>query len=336
MNFPDGSKVFVFPDSDELPHEPGPEDNWQESFVITWYDLTQSIGGLIRIGHEPNYPGGARSQVMFNIVSPEGVFRRTRYLPLEPRHRPKNGAVTGDDALRYEYDGQIHWSFKDADLEMKLDVDSFVPPVDIFRRPENESASKFLGAHVDAGCSVSGTLTVKGKTYHIKHGLGVRDHAWGPRSWAALLSHRWNVGTFDRDNSFVMMSFLSAGSRLASFGWVIRGDKVILAEKAESYARIGIDGGSNFGGTVRMTLTTGEIFEVQFDPFYPCLASFINNTAFYDSLSRVSWGDKVGFGVFEHSANIQVGALLPENFDGSYPPNSASEWHEAKPLLAHR
>jgi hypothetical protein len=273
---------------------------------------------------------------MFNIVSPQGVFRRTGYLPLEARHRLKNGAVTGDDTLRCEYDGNIHWSFKDTDIDMKLDVDIFVPPVDIFRRPENESASKFLGAHIDAGCSVSGTLTVKGKTYQIKDAPAVRDRAWGPRSWAALLSHRWNVGTFDRENSFVAMSFLSAGSKLASFGWIIRGKTVILASKVESYARIGVDGGSNFGGTLKMTLVTGEVFEVEFDPFYPCLASFINNTAFYDSISRVTWGDKVGFGIFEHSANIQCGVALPESFDGSYAPESSNPWQEAKPLLMHR
>lgn len=336
MEFIDGSKVFVFPENDELPHEPGPDENWQESFVITWYDLTQSIGGLIRIGHEPNHKDGPRSQIMFNIVSPQGVFRRTGYLPLEARHRTKNGAITGDDTLRCEYDGNIHWHFKDTDIEMKLDVDIFVPPVDIFRRPENESASKFLGAHIDAGCSVSGTLTVKGKTWQVKDAPAVRDRAWGPRSWAALLSHRWNVGTFDRENSFVAMSFLTAGSKLASFGWVIRGKTVILAQKVESYARIGVDGGSNFGGTLKMTLVTGEVFEVEFNPFYPCLASFINNTAFYDSLSRVTWGDKVGFGVFEHSANIQCGTQLPESFDGSYSPESSSPWYEARPLLINR
>jgi hypothetical protein len=86
-----------------------------------------------------------------------------------------------------------------------------------------------------------------------------------------------------------------------------------------------------------MTLITGEIYEVKFDPFYPCVASFINNTAFYDSVSRVTWGDKVGFGIFEHSANIQAGTVKPESFDGGYAPDSSiGEWFEAKPLLMHR
>ena len=334
MDLMDGGEVFVFPESDELPHQPGLQENWQESFVITWYDLKHSIGGLIRVGHEPNYKGGGRSQIMFNILSPEGVYRRTGYLPLEPRHRPKNGAITGDDTLRYEFDGKIHWTYKDTDIEMKLDVAAFVPPVDIFRRAGNQSATEFLGAHVDAGCSVSGTLTVKGKTYNIKDAPAVRDHAWGPRSWAALLAHRWIVGTFDRENSFVAMSFLSSGSPLARFGWVIRGSKVILADKVDIMAKVGIDGGTNFGGTLKMTLVTGEIFEVKYDPFYPCLASFVSNTAFYDSLSRVTWGDKVGFGVFETSSNIQIGTLPPECYDGSYPPDSPSVWHEARVLLA--
>jgi hypothetical protein len=339
MEFIDGGQVFVFPKLHERPHAPGPEEFWQESFVIIWYDPRQAVGGFFRLAHEPNCQGG-QSQIICNIFSPEGVYRRTGFHPIQARHRLENGYVSGDDSLRYMYDEGMRWWFRDSGIEMDIEVDDFVPAVDIHRNGAPDSSSHgaqvYLGAHVDAGCSVTGTLKVKGRTYQIKDALAVRDHAWGPRAWTALLAHRWIVATFDRENSLVAMSFLTTGNPLAKYGWVIRGDKVIRAEKIDIRAIIGMDGATNLGGTLRMTLTTGEVLEAKYEPYYPCIALCVRNNAVYDSISRVTWGDKVGFGVFETSSNTQAGTREPEYFEGSYTADAAGKWHEAKILIASR
>jgi len=167
-------------------------------------------------------------------------------------------------------------------------------------------------------------VTVKGKTYQV-NGLGVRDHGWGTRAWNSLLSHRWNLGTFDRENSFVAMSFVTTENKLAKFGWVIRGDKVIFAEDLEIRAIIAHDGATNLGGSTRMTLTTGEILEAKFEPLYPCIASWVHQTICYDSMCKVTWGNRVGFGVFETTNNIQGGTLRPVVYDGSMGPDG---WYQ--------
>ena len=329
MDIVGGGSVFVYPESDEIPHKPGTHENWQESFVIIFYDQQQNVGGMFRLGHEPNYQGG-KSQIFSNVFSPNGVFHRTAHLPLKPGNRLPNGLVSGDDTLRYEYDGKnILWTLNDKDVSAKLKVDLFVPPIDAHKREGEANAVSYTGAHVDAGCAITGTVTVKGKTYKID-ALGIRDHGWGTRDWNSLLSHRWNWGTFDKNNSFVVQSYLTTSNQLVKFGWVIRDGKVILGNKVEVLALIGEDGATNFGGFTRMTLTTGEVVEARFEPHYPSIASWVHQTICYDSLCRVTWGDKVGVGVFETSCNLQGGTLKPTVYDGSIGPDG---WYDYQPLL---
>ena len=332
MDIEGGGRLVVFGPEDELPHTAGTQENWQESFVIIWYDLKQHIGGFFRLGHEPNYNGG-RTQTMANVFSPEGAYHYSTDHPLLPKHRLKNGFSNGEETLRYEYiDGRIHWALKDTDVEMNLVVDCYVPAVDAHRREGQQNAASYTGAHVDAACGVSGTLTVKGRSWSIDNALAVRDHGWGTRDWNSLLSHRWTLGTFGRDDSFVAMSFLTTGNQIARFGWVIRGNKVIFAEKVEIRAIIAHDGATNLGGTTRMLLTTGEVLEASFEPAYPCIASWVHQTICFDSMCRVKWGDRIGFGVFENTNNIQAGTLRPPVYDGAI---AADGWHpDIRPLLA--
>ncbi len=330
MDIVGGGRVFVYPDSDEIPHTPGAHENWQESFVIIWYDQKQHVGGLFRLGHEPNYKGG-QSQVFINVFSPAGIYHRTASMPLRPQDRLKNGFTSSDGALRYEYNGKnILWSLKEKGVDVNLVVDCFVPPIDAHKREGTGTAASYTGNHVDAGCGITGTITVKGTTYKID-ALGIRDHGWGTRDWNSLLSHRWNWGTFDKNNSFVAQTFLTTANKLVRFGWVIRDGKVIMADKIEVLSLIGEDGATNFGGYTRMVLTTGEVLEARFEPYYPSMASWVHQTICYDTLCRVTWGDKVGVGVFESTCNIQGGTARPVVYDGSIGPDG---WYKHQPMLA--
>ncbi|MDT3671227.1 MAG: hypothetical protein ROZ37_12965 [Aromatoleum sp.] len=309
MDIVGGGKMHVYPPSEQLPHEPGPEENWQESFVLIWYDLKQSVGGFFRLGHEPN---AGRSQFMTNIFAPEGIFHRSSTLPLRPEDRRDNGLSNGDGSLGYEYDGRnIVWTVREPGIEARLVVDNWVPDINGFAPRDRAPGDRFHRDHVDAACGVRGTLTVKGRTYEVE-ALAVRDHGWGPRAWGGYLSHRWLLGTFDRDNSFLAVTRLTGDSPITRVGWVIRNGQAIYAEKIEVEAIILADAGTNRGGNLRMTLETGERFEAKFEPLVPCLASWVHGIICFDSMCRVRWGDRVGFGIFETTANLQAGTRRPE------------------------
>lgn len=327
MKTVDGKKVFVYAPEDEKPHTPGPEVNWQESVVLYWYDEQQHLGGFFRLAHEPNSNGGETSFVI-TVFAPGVVFRRTEKLPLRDSDKLENGFNNGDDSLVYEYDGEkIYWSLQQDDIDLRLVVDPFVPPIDAHRKEGEYSGEDILSAHIDAACGVKGSFTIRGNSYQV-NAIGVRDHAWGNRDLSTLLSYRWLIGTFDEQNSFVAMTFLSTANKPTQFGWVIRGDTVIMAEKVNVKAIIGEDGATIFGGNLQMTLTTGEVFEVKFDPILPSFGIFfvfLHPTFYHDCLCRISWGDKRGFGVFEGTNNIRGGTIRPETFVGSI---GADGWHE--------
>lgn len=330
MEIEGGGKLAVFSDQDELPHKPGQQKNWQESFVIIFYDEKQSVGGFFRLGHEPNYNGG-QSQIFSNIFSPNGTYHRTGHIPIKKKHRLKNGFVSGDNTLRYEVvDGVIQWQLKDKDVAMDITVDTFVPPYDVHRREGQDNATDYTGAHVDAACSVTGTVTVKGKKYKLKDALAFRDHGWGERSWTTLYAHRWTVGVFDRKTSFFALTFLNSDYELVKFGYVINNNKITFAKDVEVRAIIGEDGATNFGGTTKMTLTTGEVIEVKFEPYYPSIASWVHVTICYDTMSKVTWGKKTGFGIFESTCNNQGGTRRPEKYVGSTGPDG---WYQGCELI---
>ena len=69
MQMVGGGKMHVYPPEDEGAHPHGTEPNWQESVVLVWWDLKQSIGGYLRIGHEPNHNGG-EAVIWTNFITP--------------------------------------------------------------------------------------------------------------------------------------------------------------------------------------------------------------------------------------------------------------------------
>ena len=319
-----GGKMHVYPPGDETPHQAGTQTYWQESVVLTFWDTQNAVGGYFRIGHEPNFNGG-QVALWSNVLTPAGVFHRADDLPMAAGDQFAKGFGADRGALRYDYDGHITWTVKEPDVSAVLRVDDFHPAIDGYQRDGKSQLGDFAPQHVEVACRVTGTVTAKGKTYQAD-GLGMRDHGWGVRTWGDLLSHRWTVGTFDRDNSFCAVCFLAANDKLAKFGWVIRGDKVIFADKVDVVSYIECDGTSNRGGVTRMTLSTGEIFEAHFEAVSTSLMSWIHGIACMDTLCKVRWGDRHGVGQFESTANIQHGTRHPTCFDGGAGPNG---WYPA-------
>ncbi|WP_159872293.1 hypothetical protein [Novosphingobium sp. 9U] len=319
MHFIDGSAVHVYPPQDERPHPPGPDESWQESFVIYWYDPETRVGGGFRLGTEPNHEGG-RSQFLIMLLTPEGAYRRITCVPSQPGDVSADGVASGDGTLRYRFDGErIYWTLQEAGVAVSLTVELTVPPVNAHRRAGIGSAEAVMSAHVDAACKVTGSVMLEGRAYAVD-GFGIRDHAWGNRDLSTLRSHRWLIADMGDGDTFVAMTFLSADDTLAKFGWMIRGNTVHLASHVATRAHVDDDGATAWGGTLAMTLDTGESIEARFDPVYRPFGlgwTFIHPTFYTDAYCRVTIGERTGFGIFEASANIRGGTLIPATTDGA-------------------
>ena len=305
-----GGEIQVYDQADEGPHQAGPQELWQESVVLLWWDLKQSIGGFYRIGHELNHKDGPMIALWSSTVSREGIFKKTTYLPLRPQDRMARGFGSGDGSLRFEHDGDCVWTLEDQDISATLRIHDFHPGIDCY--PKRGAISEFAPHHMEVAGRVSGSLKVKGRQYQVE-ALGFRDHGWGVRDWASLLSHRWLAGVFGEDLSFCALSWHTVDDSMAQFGWVVKHDTVIFARKLDIVAYVECDAMTTRGGRLRMTLTTDEVVEVEFEALAPSMMSFHHGIACVDTLCRISSGGRVGIADFETTANGQQGRRQPKN-----------------------
>src|SRR3546814_15971558 len=88
-----------------------------------WYDGKAGIGGLQRIGHEPNRDGG-KAVLWSNVFTTEGVrYRRCLSdLPLRPEDRLANGFGALDH--KFIFNGNPRWIVRDEGIEVDLNVRS--------------------------------------------------------------------------------------------------------------------------------------------------------------------------------------------------------------------
>ncbi|MGQ0696626.1 MAG: DUF7065 domain-containing protein [Panacagrimonas sp.] len=316
-----GGKVHVYEAIDEGPHPAGPQEMWQESVVLVWWDQAQAIGGFYRIGHELNHKDGPMIALWNNTWTPQGFFKKTAYLPLRPQDRIANGFGSGDDSLRFEYDGQCVWTLHDEEISATLRVEDFHPAIDCY--PKKGAISEFAPHHAEVSGRVRGTLTAKGHTYTV-NALGFRDHGWGERLWPTLLSHRWMAGVFDQDLSFCALSWHGSDDTLVQFGWIVRDDKVIYGKDVDILVHIECDAMTVRGGALKMTLTTGEVLDVTFERLANSVVSFHHGIACVDTMCRIRYGDRVGIADLETSSNPQHGTRKPQKLSRGVINNG---WH---------
>ena len=157
MQITGNAKVKFFGLKDELRHPHSEDPNWQESVVMHWYDAANGIGGLHRIGHEPNCDGGVA--VLWSMVfSRDGWrYKRDLTLPLTTADRPAEGFGAGSQ-LRFTCNPVPTWSVDDGPLTLELECRDFCPPIDT----SSTFARNLADGHFEAAGSLPGACATKG------------------------------------------------------------------------------------------------------------------------------------------------------------------------------
>ncbi|OCL15385.1 hypothetical protein AOQ84DRAFT_370422 [Glonium stellatum] len=320
MTFPselklDGGKTLkVYGDEINVRQKPGPAANWQDSVVLVWWDEENSVGGFHRLGHEPNVEGGGRVTLWTNLISPDGIFKRTQSISLRENDLlPNGGYGSGDDTCAFEFlNGEHIWTINDTDASARIIFNDHGPNIDCFPK-KGAMSTEFATAHFDIPSHISGTITMKGKDYKLQ-GLGLRDHAWGPRDWGnTVYSHRWVCGTCGPVCSFIAVAWHSTGDKIADFGWVVRDGQVTMAKEIDLLTYMEMDSCINRGRRVRFTLTTGEVLDVECNAVpTKGLVCYYNDIACADRICKFQCSNGYsGFANFECSSNIQFGKRRP-------------------------
>jgi hypothetical protein len=168
---------------------PGPDPWWQDSAFLEWYARDAGVGGVFRIGHEPNQNGGSAA-LWFGLATGDGKrYRRNAVAPLSDQDRLPNGFGALDGRYRITYDGAVRYEMDDDDCRVRLVAEDFYPRTDLFPRSAGMLSDEFARAHFEAAGRITGTVELAGTSYAID-GLYQRDRSFGVRRWDTLLNHR--------------------------------------------------------------------------------------------------------------------------------------------------
>jgi hypothetical protein len=246
------------PDSDEYPHPIVEGDPfWQESVFIGWRDATRPIGGIFRLGHEPNWQGRGRAPVWFGVHAGDKRFREVvPDGPLDVVADRKGPGLAAGDSYSFFWDGGPRIHGRRPGVELVLEVEDLYPRTDFFAK-QGTLSEDFAAGHFEASGRAVGRLTLDGEHHEID-GWCHRDHSWGPRRWETLLTHRWVSGSAGPALSFGSISWHGLDGTLARFGYVVRNGEVSIADTVDFTVHLAEDGLTHTGGEITWRLPGGE------------------------------------------------------------------------------
>jgi hypothetical protein len=283
------------------------EEWWQDSVFVAWHAAGAGIGGIFRIGHEPNFNGGVAA-LWFGIVTRDGVrYRRNGAPALTDADRLPNGFGAHEGRYRQVFeDGRMRYLVDDDDLHLELEVEDFYPRTDFFPSDAGTVSEDFASAHYECSGAIRGTVQLAGRDYEVD-GLCHRDHSWGPRRWDMLLNHRWMPGTFGPQLSFGSIAWNGIDGSLRQFGYVVRDGEVTVADAVDIAVTMEADGVSYRAGVSTWTLPGGERLSIDAAP-YDATISEHHNVGVVDAICELELDGVAGFCDLEVSTNPRGGS----------------------------
>lgn len=298
------------PETDEFPHAIGDDATWQESVFIWWRDRSSPVGGILRLGHEPNRLTASgvrgRAPIWFGVhAGPARFLRNLPEAPLDVEADRKGPGLAAGEGWSFLYDGGPRIRVSQPGVELALDVEDLYPRTDFFAK-DTSLADDYAAGHFEASGRAVGRLTLGGQSFDIEAWCH-RDHSWGERRWDTLLSHRWVSGCAGPALSFGSIAWHSVDGNLARFGYVVRDGEVAIAEKVDMTVHMACDALTYTGGEITWWLPGDERLTLQ-----PRVeAAYLNiheGIAFVDAICSFDYLGAQGFCDFEVTANPRGGS----------------------------
>ncbi|ORA62995.1 propanediol utilization protein [Mycobacteroides franklinii] len=294
--------------ADEGSHDPATDDaDWQESVFVHWYDRNAGIGGVSRIGHEPNRPGGGRSALQCFVATGRGIrFRRNDFqLPFVEASTPRGFRAGGS---QWHVDsGAPRLVIDEPGCSVDLTMDNFYPLTDFF--PSASSmAQDFAKDHYETSGRIRGMARIDGRSFEVD-GMYHRDHSWGVRKTMTLKSHRWISGTFGPDLSFGSILWHASDESLVKVGYLVRDGEIHYATDVDAITYLEPDGLTHRGGEVTWSMPDGEVLTLQADVM-DAVVAHLHNVYYVDSICDVrhpTTDQRWGICDFEISNNARLG-----------------------------
>jgi hypothetical protein len=300
-----GSATVEHDERSEHRQEPAADEWWQDSAFVAWHAAEAGIGGMIRIGHEPNHAGGIAA-LWFGLVTRDGLrFRRNTTNRLADGDRLEHGFGAQEGRYRIVYDDRLRMQVEDTDCALDLEIEDFYPRTDFFPATAGTLVDEFASSHFETSGRITGDVVLGGRRYEVE-GLCHRDRSWGLRRWDTLLNHRWVPGTVGPALSFGSISWHGVDGTLRQFGYVVRDGVVVRAEEVDVVVAMEADGISYRGGTATWRFADGEQFAISCEPIDGVVSEH-HGVACVDAICEVEIDGRPGFCDLEVSTNPRAG-----------------------------
>lgn len=242
-------------DRDEGLHDAGPEDNWQESWALGWYDRASDVGGNHRASNWAN----RRDANLWCAV----YHQRDKIYRLNLEGQPMIELPEGLHGIQCGPQSLFH---DGEHLRLKLDTPEC--RVDMILEDYKDSVEKFddggamslpiYKSHFNMHFACHGTVVLNGVQHEIRDGRGWRDHSWGPRNYDVKPGHRSFHGNFGPGLNFHLLIVLTPDGQLDRRGHLVRDGKVHSFDTFTTRVEMLEDCVTPVRATCRVILEDGE------------------------------------------------------------------------------
>lgn len=251
----------------ENPHEPGPEEKWQESDWYTFYDPENGVGGVQRIGHKPNQ-GTAQLMLFAFIEGGERILinggNDKRLVDLVRGDRSDTRMAGGSHFAETVSEGKKRFGWDEPETAGELEISESYYTPRYWTKLETEGVSSLM-AKAQTGGKLQHSGRLKGWVRVGKDTRPVdahfhRDRAWGFRNLGLLGFHRSRLIYGSCGPAFSLCSMLveQPDGRPTVVGFVVRDgveNEIVHIRVAPT---IDEDGYSVLGATAVLTLDNDE------------------------------------------------------------------------------
>jgi hypothetical protein len=256
-------KRFEF--ADEGMHTPTAGDQiWQESQIFIWWDESQGLGGLQRVGHLPNQD---KANFWHGLMTAGGLhyLADVHDITLTDGDRHDRGLTSGGQSMAALSHDTGTIDFADDQTELHLRYEDYYPMCEVWEHGTGGKVeADMAAAHFETSGRVTGTVRMRDRRFEVD-GSFHRDHSWGPRDWEALNGHRWVVGTAGPRFSFSAAVMLGTTDLVAG-GYVIRDGDRFQARDIDIVIGIEPDNVTARNATVAWKLDNGEAVIIDCEP----------------------------------------------------------------------
>ncbi|MEB4212204.1 DUF7065 domain-containing protein [Mycobacterium sp. 94-17] len=174
---------------DELAHDPTAEPLWSESWYADFADAAQGLGGWFRLGRVANEQAAWVHVLVCGPDMPTLAVDAQVPLPSDPWT-----LRTGDVELDHCADAPLQ-SYR---VDIRARAQAYDDPSALLRGQPGVPAQMTMNlvwatdgtpykygvaTRYEIPCTVSGSVTIDGRSYALESVPGQRDHSWGVRDW---------------------------------------------------------------------------------------------------------------------------------------------------------